>query len=400
MKGHPMHNNPAFELPPLDATSQRFLQRMQAHLVVAIEEANGRLPFDRFMEIALYEPGLGYYVNGTRKFGEAGDFITAPEASPLFARCLARQCRQVLQATGGGAILEFGPGSGIMAADLLAELQRLGCLPESYQLLELSPELRQRQQEALRARVPDLLDRVRWLDHLPGPAFKGVMLGNEVLDAMPVHRFRIETRGCSEQFVTLRDDQLISVWDTPTSPGLNAAVQSIIDEIGHLPVGYRSEINLRLAPWLQALAGSLQQGALLLIDYGYSRREFYHPQRADGTLICHYRHRAYSEPLLLPGLADITANVDFTAVARAGVDAGFELAGFATQAHFLAANGLDELVMASDPSQMRDHLQLVQGVKTLTLPSEMGERFKVIGLTKALDLALTGFAMRDLRDRL
>lgn len=394
-----MQTNPAFELPPIDAHAQQFLQGMRSHLVAAIEAAGGRLPFDRFMEIALYEPGLGYYVNGTRKFGEGGDFITAPEVSPLFAQCLARQCAQLLQAS-DDAILEFGPGSGIMAADLLAELQRLDRLPARYLLLELSPELRQRQQQTLQARVPDLLDRVHWLERLPEPGFKGVMLGNEVLDAMPVHRFRIEPEGLSEQFVTLQDDQVVSVWDTPASPGLEQAVQGVVDQVGPLPLGYQSEINLRLAPWLQTLAKRLQRGALLLIDYGYSRREFYHPQRAEGTLICHYRHRAYADPLLLPGLADITANVDFTAVARAGIDAGLALAGFATQAHFLAASGLDALVMTSDPAQLRDHLQLVQGVKTLTLPGEMGERFKVIGLSKGLDLAWSGFAMRDLRDRL
>ncbi len=395
-----MHTSPAFDLPPPDSDGQRVLQSLQAHLAESIDAAGGLLPFDRFMEAALYAPGLGYYVNGTRKFGEGGDFVTAPEVSPLFARCLARQCRQVLETLGGGDILEFGPGSGVLAADLLLELEHLGCLPDSYRLLELSPELRQRQRETLQARVPHLLERVQWLERLPAAGFRGLMLGNEVIDAMPVHRFRRDADGWSEYFVALGEEGLDGRWAAVASAGLGEALQAIEAEIDPLPVGYRSEVNLRLAPWLDALSGSLGQGALLLIDYGYSRREYYHPQREQGTLICHYRHRAYDDPLLLPGLADITANVDFTAVARAGQAAGFELAGFSTQAHFLAASGLDELVMSSDPAQLRDHLPLVQAVKTLTLPSEMGERFKVIGLTRGIGPALTGFALRDLRDRL
>ena len=395
-----MHNKQAQDQPPTDAAATRHLAAMHRLLLEEAEYQHGEIPFDRYMELALYAPGLGYYVNRSRKFGQDGDFITAPETSPLFSQCLARQCRQVLDTIGGGDILEFGAGSGVMAADLLAELQRLDCLPEHYLLLELSAELRQRQHETLQQKIPGLMGRVHWLDRLPEGGFRGVVLGNELLDAMPVHRFRIDESGLQEQFVAVSEAGIEASWRAAISPGLTDAVSAIQADVGPLLVGYESEVNLRLGPWVRAVAEQLAQGVILLIDYGYSRREYYHPERGQGTLICHYRHRAHGDAFVLPGLQDITANVDFTAVAEAGVESGLELAGFTTQAHFLAASGLDELMMASDPNQMRDHLQLVQGVKTLTLPSEMGERFKVIALSRGVDEPLRGFAMRDLRDRL
>lgn len=395
-----MHETEAQDQSPLDEAARQHLAAMHQLLLEEAGRQQGEIPFDRYMELALYAPGLGYYVNASRKFGSEGDFITAPETSPLFSQCLAHQCRQLLDAMGGGEILEFGPGSGVMAADLLAELERLDCLPERYLLLELSPELQRRQRETLQRKVPQLMDRVYWLERLPEAGFRGVVLGNELLDAMPVHRFRVDESGLQELSVAVDGQGLSPRWHPAVSTGLVEAVAAIEMDVGPLAVGYESEVNLRLGPWMQALAGRMQQGAVLLIDYGYSRGEYYHPERHTGTLICHYRHRAHADALLMPGLQDITANVDFTAVAEAGVDAGLELAGFTTQAHFLAASGLDELVMASDPARMKDHLQLVQGVKTLTLPSEMGERFKVIGLTRQLDVPLRGFAMRDLRDRL
>lgn len=395
-----MHDQQTQQSPFEDQDTRRHLDAMQHLLLEEAQRLQGPIPFDRYMELALYAPGLGYYVNASRKFGEAGDFTTAPEISPLYSQCLARQCRQVLDGIGGGDIVEFGPGSGVMAADLLAELDRLNCLPGRYLLLELSPELRARQRETLQARVPALMGRVQWLDRLPEPGFRGVMLGNELLDAMPVQRFRKTGDSLLEMFVSVTGEGLEVCWRPAASPGLAEAVAAIEGDIGQLAEDYESEVNLRLAPWLRAVAGLLQQGVMLLIDYGYSRREFYHPERDRGTLICHHRHRAHSDALVLPGLQDITANVDFTAVAEAGVAAGLSLGGFTTQAHFLAASGLDELVMASDPAAMVDHLKLVQGVKTLTLPSEMGERFKVIALCRDFPEHLRGFALRDLRDRL
>jgi SAM-dependent MidA family methyltransferase len=381
--------------PQLDAAAQAHAAAMAARLRAEIAAAGGALPFDRFMELALYAPGLGYYVAGSRKFGAEGDFVTAPEISPLFGRALARQCAQVLAETGGD-ILEFGAGSGTMAADLLLQLEADGSLPDRYLILELSPELQARQHDTLASRIPQLLPRVRWLQTLPSD-FCGVMLGNEVLDAMPVQRFRLTSAGVEEAFVVCKDDGFGWRWQTAETPGLRAAVEAVRDA---LPTAYVSEINLRVTPWLQALASALRRGALLLIDYGYTAAEYYHPERDGGTLICHFRHQAHDDPLWLPGMQDITANVDFTAVAHAGTAAGLALAGYTTQANFLIGCGLDELLAASDPADVAAHLDLVQGVKQLTLPSAMGERFKVIGFSRGLDLALRGFRVRDLRDRL
>ncbi len=394
------------ELPPLSAEQQdqqrAFLDLLRAELT----RAGGRVPFDRYMELALYAPGLGYYSGGSHKLGSAGDFVTAPEISPLFGGCLAQALQPVLvelSETGPGPaeLLEFGAGSGALAADVLTRLDRLDCLPAAYNIVELSAELRQRQQHRV-ARLPaDLRGRVRWLERLPEPGWRGLALANELLDAMPVQRFRIaETGEIEEQFVVEEDGRPAPSWAPASSPGLVQAVAALQAEVGPLPGGYESEINLRLAPWLQALGGSLVQGGVLLIDYGYTRREYYLAERRRGTLICHFRHRAHADPFVLPSLQDITANVDFSAVAGAAEAGGFTVAGFTTQAHFLMASGLDRLVADSDPDDMLRHLQLVQGVKTLTLPSEMGERFKVIALSKGLARRPTGFELRDLSDRL
>lgn len=361
-----------------------------------LEERGGRMPFDRYMELALYAPGLGYYTAGARKFGAAGDFVTAPEVSPLFGRCLARQAQQVLLETGGD-LLEFGAGTGRLAADLLAELERLDSLPERYRIVDLSPDLRERQRATLAAELPHLLDRIVWLDGFPESGFRGVVVANELLDAMPVHRFRIEGDEIREQFVEWSNGHLVSGWDSIQSPGLETAVAGL--ELAPVEP-YESEINLRAAPWLQELAGVLTAGAVLLIDYGYPRPEYYHPQRSSGTLMCYYRHRAHVDPLLYPGLQDITAHVDFSAPAKVGPAAGLAVGGFTTQAHFLLACGLDRMVADSDPNDVRAHLALVQGVKRLTLPSEMGERFKVLALSRGLEAPLLGFGGRDLRDRL
>jgi SAM-dependent MidA family methyltransferase len=364
-----------------------------------ITQAGGRIPFDRFMELALYAPGLGYYVAGSRKFGEAGDFVTAPEVSPLFAQCLANQAREVVSVLEGGDILEFGAGSGVLAADMLAQLERLDCLPDRYLILEVSPDLQQRQQETLALRVPELLPRVQWLEHMPGE-FSGVVAANELLDAMPVSRFRIGESGIEESFVVPAAEGLREEFASVQTPGLAEAVSRISDAVGGLAPGYLSEINLRQASWLQTLARVLKQGAILLIDYGYPRAEYYHPQRSSGTLMCHYRHRAHPDPFRWVGLQDITSHVDFSAAAETGVKAGLALAGYTTQAHFLMANGLDRLVAASDTNDLQTHMAMVQGVKRLTLPSEMGERFKVLGLTQSLPSALSGFGLVNLQDRL
>jgi SAM-dependent MidA family methyltransferase len=367
------------------------------HIHQKIEQAGGRLSFDRFMELCLYAPGLGYYVAGARKFGAEGDFVTAPEISPLFSRCLARQCVQVLQEIGTGELLEFGAGTGTMAADILAELERLDCLPQAYLILELSPDLKSRQQETLQQKVPHLAGLVQWLDELPGSGFKGVVLANEVLDAMPVQRFRIESGEVLEQFVRWQDERFVSFWGSPTTAGLVEAVQDIALEQAE---GFESELNLRAYPWVGSLGEIVDTGAVILIDYGYPQAEYYHPQRSEGTLMCHYRHRAHPDPLLLPGLQDITAHVDFTAVADAGLKAGFEIGGFTTQTFFLMGCGLDSMLAQSDPGDVDTHMQLVQQVKRLTMPTEMGERFKVLALARGVEQPLVGFGVKDQRERL
>jgi SAM-dependent MidA family methyltransferase len=389
------------DLPALTVEECACLDRMRTYLGARIADAGGALPFDRYMDAALYAPGLGYYVNGRRRFGADGDFVTAPEISPLFGACVANQVAECLAGVGAGAaVLEVGAGSGRLAADLLQGLERQGALPAAYRILELSPDLRQAQREALQAAVPHLLDRVTWLDALPAAPFSGVVIGNELLDAMPVHRFRRHHGDWQELCVAADGEGLGDRWVQVASPGLAGRLAQIWPDPAPVADGYRSEVNLRLGPWLNAIAGNLARGVVLLLDYGYTRREYYHPERAQGTLICHFRHRAYADPYLLPGLQDITANVDFSAVAGAAVDAGLAVAGFTTQAFFLIDNGLDALLAASEPGAVSRHLDLVQGAKRLTLPSEMGERFKVIALARGIDAELRGFRSRDLRDRL
>ena len=385
------------QFPVLNPEQQAQLQVTTRVIAEAIGQAGGRVPFDRFMELALYAPGAGYYVNGSLKFGAGGDFVTAPEISPLFSRCLAEQCAQVLRELGDGDILEFGAGSGVMAADVLLHLQASGRLPQRYLILELSPDLQARQRDTLLQKAPGLLSRVEWLQQLPAPGWRGVVLGNEVLDAMPVHRFRCTAEGWQELYVLTDGGRFREAWDEARSPGLQSALQSLVARVGGFAPGYSSEINLRLPGWLQALADFLDRGAVLLVDYGYSGAEYYHPERSAGTLICHFQHRAHADPLVLPGLQDITANVDFSAVAHAALDAGLELAGYTTQAHFLIGNGIERLLAATDAADAGAHLDQVQGLKQLTLPSEMGERFKVIGLQRGLAGPLQGFAQRDMR---
>lgn len=388
------------DLPGLDEAEKVLLREMRLHLADEIAAADGALPFDRFMEAALYAPRLGYYVNDRRKFGEAGDFVTAPEVSPLFGRCVARQVAECLGHLGSGRVLEVGGGTGRMAADILLELEAIDSLPTRYCILELSPTLMQMQRETLQAAVPHLMDRVDWLQGLPVRGFSGVLLGNELLDAMPVHRFRRHAGTWQELAVADGESGLHDVWGDIRSPGLEAALDALWPDAGAVPEGYSSELNMRLAPWLKAMAAIMTRGYVLLIDYGYAHREYYHPERCRGTLLCHFRHRAHADPYLLPGLQDITANVDFSALAHAAAAAGFSLAGYTTQAHFLIDNGLEELLQDSDPFDVQRHMALMQGVKKLTLPSEMGERFKVMALARDAEPVLAGFRSRDLRDRL
>ncbi len=367
-----------------------------------IDVNGGAIPFRRYMEMALYEPGLGYYTAaGGARLGESGDFVTAPEISPLFGRCLARQCASVLAETGGD-VFEAGPGSGALAAEVLAELAALDALPEAYHLLEPSTELRQQQHQRIRARVPELVERCQWHTDWP-PAFDGVALANEVLDAMPIEGFAVADDGrvLRRHTIATPDAGFDDAW-YPAPDWLARAVRSIEADAGSaLPPGYRSEINPYLGGWFESLAGCLNCGAAIVIDYGYVRSEYYLAERSMGTLVCTRAHRAHGDPYDWPGLTDITAFVDFTAVAEAATGAGLELEGFSPQAHFLIGCGLDavaaDLMAATDE---RARLAISQQIKQLTLPGEMGERFNAIGFSRGLTRALEAFAAQDLSRRL
>ncbi len=347
------------------------------------------------MELALYTPEFGYYMNDLRKFGPEGDFITAPEISPLFSRCVARQCAQILRACDAPTLLEFGAGSGVMAADILLELERLDALPQRYAILELSADLRARQHATLHARAAHLAARVVWLERLPAIAFEGVILANELLDAMPVHRVRLTSGGATEQYVTW-DQNCFSWTDGPLRDAvLHARIAALPAD---LPPNYTTEINLAAEGWVRTCAPLLQRGALLLFDYGFPAHEFYHPQRNDGTLVCHYRHRVHNDPLTLVGLQDITSHVDFSALAHAAHDSGLHVAGFSSQTHFLLATGIDRGI--DENTSDIERWRIAQQIQKLTSPAEMGELFKALALTRNLDLALEGFALRDQRARL
>ncbi len=391
-------------LPAPSADALAHSQRVAAHLRSLIDDAGGWIPFSRFMEAALYAPGLGYYSAGAAKFGTAGDFVTAPEMTPLFGRTLAHAIAPVLAET-GGEVLELGAGSGRLAADVLGELERLGTLPARYAILEVSADLRERQQETITRTLPHLAGRVQWLDALPA-GFSGVILGNEVLDALPVDLVHWTDAGPLARGVSVSDARPSTnsvrpervegrtefAWqDRPLNDPLLRARAEALD----LAPGYVSEINLAADALIASLAQSLTQGLILLIDYGFSGAEYYHPQRHMGTLRAHYRHHALDDPFHLPGLCDLTAHVDFTAVARAGMAAGLAVAGYASQANFLLNSGLTELLMQTPPTAAAAYLPQANAVQRLVSPAEMGELFKVIGLTKGEVAPLAGFARGD-----
>jgi SAM-dependent MidA family methyltransferase len=386
------------ELTPDEAAhSAALVERIRA----VIEAEGGWIGFDRFMQLALYEPGLGYYSAGARKFGAAGDFITAPEVAPVFSRCLALQCAEVLRELGPAArLLELGAGSGAMAADLLAELERQDALPAGYWILDLSADLRERQRETLQQKVPHLLPRVQWLDSLPEEPFTGMILANEVLDALTIERFAMRGGGVNALGVSSAFGQL-QLAEVRAASRLVAAVRKIEQDTGiALPDGYESEVCTGLGRWFESIAGSLERGVLLFIDYGLPRREYYSAERTRGTLLCHFRHRFHEDALTRVGLQDITAWVDFTAVAEAAQGAACAVAGYTTQAHFLIGCGLGDFVANVEGLELVQRLNLSRQAMVLTLPGEMGERFKVIALSKDYDSPLRGFATRDLRHTL
>ncbi len=385
------------DLPPPGAVALAVSEALIDVIHEEIAACNGQISFARFMELALYAPGLGYYAAGSHKLGEAGDFVTAPEISGLYSRCVARQCEQVLQQTAGD-ILEFGAGRGVMAADILTELATRGCLPEHYYILELSSDLRERQFSTLSRTVPEHHARVVWLDELP-QHFDGVVLANEVLDAMPVHRFHINREGNQECHVSWQDG--LVVHNGPCSDEVARALSQIQAGLAEpLADGYHSEINLAAVSWIDTVAKILRRGLMLIMDYGYTRREYYSAERYEGTLVCHYRHRRLTDPLQRVGLQDITAHVDFTAVAEAALLSSLDVLGYTPQAQFLLSAGITGMLAESDPDDMTRHLQLSQQVKQLTLPGEMGEMVKFMALGREVEPALLGFTLKDLRGRL
>lgn len=357
-----------------------------------IAAAGGALSFADFLQLALYAPGLGYYSAGAHKIGAGGDFTTAPELSPLFGRCLARQCREVLART-GGSILEFGAGSGALAAAVLEALAADDALPERYLILEVSADLRARQQERIARLAAPLAARVAWLDRLPQRPIAGVLLANEVLDALPCERFVVRGGAARRLGVGLDAQGALRSVEFPAPIALPDGVDA-----GTLPEGYHGEWCPALAPWVASLAASLARGLVLACDYGEVRGALYHPDRVDGTLLCHFRQRAHGDPLRHVGLQDITAWVDFTAVAEAAVDAGLEVAGFTTQAALLLALGIERDVAAAPEGPER--YARAGEARQLLLPTAMGESFKAIALTRGLEGALSGFALQDLRRRL
>lgn len=399
-------------LPPLSAEEQRHSCALAAHLRAELAAAGGWLSFERFMELALYAPGLGYYSAGSAKIGAGGDFVTAPEVSSLFGRCLARQCAEILERT-GGEILELGAGTGRLAADLLGALAAQGVTLERYAILEVSADLAERQRTRLARLPPALRERVVWLERLPETPLRGIILANEVADALPCRRFRWHEGRLRELGVVLAGaatpthagapvareagEEAICFREQDAAPdaALAREYERLLASLGEtLPEGYVSEVCLRLAPWIASLSDCLERGVLLLCDYGLPRRHYYHPERTGGTLRCHFKQRAHDDPYINPGVQDITAWVDFTRVAEAAVAADLTVSGFATQAAFLLAAGLEGLVAQAEGATER--ARLAGEARRLVMPEEMGEAFKFMALTRGYDTPLSGFELQDL----
>ena len=375
-------------LPMPSTEAQQHSQKLCEAIHHDIALQGGWIPFSRFMELALYAPGLGYYTAGASKFGEAGDFITAPELSALFGRTLAHQLVEIM-ALSSPHILELGAGSGKLALDILTELEQLNQLPDSYSILEVSADLRQRQQALLQKNLPHLSSRLHWIDTLPAE-LSGAVIGNEVLDALPVHLVHWSNSRIMERGVASKGNAFNWEDRLPESHTLGEIAQGI-----SVPDNYLSEISLTARGLIGSVSQRLNKGAMLFIDYGFGAGEYYHPQRSSGTLMCHYRHHAHDDPFFLVGLQDITAHVDFTAIAESAIDAGAHLLGYTTQAHFLINGGIGDLIKDVSLDNLREYLPLSAQIQKLTSPAEMGELFKVIALGKGIDTPLRNFLTGD-----
>lgn len=384
--------------PPAEADRKRSRELVRL-IRKQLENHGGRIGFDRYMQMALYEPARGYYSAGAVEF-DGGDFVTAPHVSPLFSRCLARQCRQALGGDADADVLEIGAGSGLMAQDLLLELAALDSLPRRYLITEPSPVLRARQQERFAAHIPRLLPRICWLEALPEQPICGAILANEVADALPVKRL-LRNQGAWRELCVGHDGDAFR-WVAAAAADLDAAHLAAITERApaDLPEPYVTELSPGLGAWAGSLAQSLARGVLLLLDYGYPRHEYYHPQRNQGALLCHYRQRAHDDPFFYPGLQDITASVDFTEIAQAALDQGLQPAGYAGQGHFLLGCGLVEMAAERRNGAAAPDPEIAGQVKRLTLPGEMGERFQAIAFTRDFSEPLIGFRCLDQQERL
>jgi SAM-dependent MidA family methyltransferase len=376
-------------LPTPDAEAASHSTSLCTLIKKTIDEHHGWIDFASYMQLALYAPGLGYYSGGAKKFGQSGDFVTAPEISPLFAQTLARQIAQAME-LGLCEILELGAGTGRLAIELLLELARLNQLPERYLILEVSAHLRAVQQETLARQLPDsLYAKVQWLDTLP-ENFSGVVLGNEVLDALPVHLVKTTEQGMIEQGVAYGQEGFYWAEQALSNPYLKRVLADI-----DLPKGYTTELCLAASGLLSSLCAMLDRGLIVLVDYGFPRREYFHPQRTQGTLMCHYRHHAHDDPFFYPGLQDITAHVDFSHVTNIALANGVTLKGYCGQAQFLINCGITELLSSVSPHDMAAYLPLASQAQKLLSPAEMGELFKVIAFAKGIDDELIGFSQGD-----
>ena len=387
------------DLPTPSNTEIQQSQKLVDFIKQQILNAGGWIDFEQYMQLALYAPGLGYYSGGAQKFGEQGDFMTSPEVSPLFAQTLAHPVSKLLKKIEEAKIIEFGAGSGKLAADLLLTLAELNQLPEEYLIIELSAELQQRQQQTIQQKAPHLFERVRWLTAFPESAVNAIVIANEVLDAMPVKRFMLKGKDVKLLGVEL-DEERLQLSYRDADEAFREQVNALEIELSHSEHEYSSEINCHISPWVKSLSQCINKGAIYLIDYGYPRSEYYSEDRCMGTFLGYYRHRSIDEPLWYPGLQDLTAFVDFTEVALAAIDNGFDVDGFTSQGNFLINAGLAQVVDNINTETEIQRLQVVQQMKTLSLPGEMGERFKVIGLSKGLDENAPGFELRDFRYRL
>jgi SAM-dependent MidA family methyltransferase len=391
----PSNVNSKFEhLPPLSEEEQLHSEELTRLIADEILRTDRLIEFSRYMELALYAPGLGYYASGRQKFGKAGDFVTAPELGNIFARCVAHQAVEILDRLGGGSVLEAGAGSGVFALDLVTEMDRLGCLPDGYLILETSAFLQARQRETLSRQGVLEPGRVEWLQAWP-EGFRGIVIANELLDALPVQRFCVAADGIRLLGVGWDGAKFFETTFDAVEPGLGERFAGF-----DLPLGYISEFHPHAHAWVGSVADAMDAGVVLVIDYGYPAHEFYHRDRTRGTLMCHFRHLAHSDPYINVGVQDITAHIDFSSIASAGRWAGLEVLGYTQQAAFLLSLGLTELADQAAPESTVDRVTFAHQIKKLMHPSEMGELFKVIALGKDIAPPLVGFQLSDHSERL